>query len=301
MRTPFRPIRVSLLLGPMELSIIVPAHNEERHVVDQMEAILAQDLDVDWEVIVVDNNSTDNTASLVQESAQRSSRLRLVQASEQCDKSYALAAGVANSSAELLVFCDADDIVAPGWLAAMADGLKSHEVVTGPNELDALNPSWLANSRGRSGDDAVGTYAGIFPCIRGNNFGLHRSVWDSVGPFHVDFYPVEDIEYSYRCWTNGIEIVGLPDAVVHYRYRDSSSALWRQGLAYGSHRPLIAKLLKEAGKPTPPRFSGWKSWAMLVVKIPMLTTRSGRSSWLWIAGNRLGQLVGSIRYRTMML
>jgi hypothetical protein len=64
---------------------------------------------------------------------------------------------------------------------------------------------------------------------------------------------------------------------------------------------MIAKLLRDAGKPTPPKFAGWKSWIMLVAKLPTLTTRSGRAAWIWIAGNRLGQVVGSARYRTLML
>ena len=95
--------------------------------------------------------------------------------------------------------------------------------------------------------------------------------------------------------------MGLPDAVVHYRYRETPRALWRQGLAYGAFRPRIARLLVEAGKPRPPRFAGWKSWALLVLKLPGLVTQEGRAVWVWIAANRWGQVVGSIRHRTLML
>jgi glycosyltransferase involved in cell wall biosynthesis len=285
----------------LELSIVLPAHNEEQHLLAQIEAIIDQDCSADWELVVVDNNSTDGTAALVHEVSQRFPRVRLVQASEQSDKSYAVAAGVETTEAELLVVCDADDIVAPGWLAALAEGLRDHQVVTGPNELDLLNPPWLADSRGRSGDDAVGTYAGIFPCIRGNNYGLRRSVWDSIGPLSQGFYPVEDIEYSHRCWINGIEVVGLPEAIVHYRYRQSVRDLWRQGLKYGAGRVRIARLLRDENSPAPPRLGGWKSWAMLVITVPRVFTAEGRARWTWIAGNRCGQVIGSIRYRTLML
>lgn len=285
----------------MELSIVLPAHNEEQHLAAQLEAIIAQHCDADWELVVVDNNSTDGTAALVEQFAQVSDRVRLVQAGEQSDKSYAVAEGVASSTADLLVFCDADDVVAPGWLAAMADGLTRHEVVTGPNELDRLNPGWLADSRGRSGDDAVGSYAGIFPCIRGNNFGLHRSVWDSIGPLSQGFYPVEDLEYSHRCWINGIDVVGLPDAVVHYRYRQSPRDLWRQGFKYGVGRVRIARLLHDEGRPSPPKFGGWKSWVKLVITLPTTVTREGRARWAWIAANRWGHVVGSVRHRILML
>jgi hypothetical protein len=64
---------------------------------------------------------------------------------------------------------------------------------------------------------------------------------------------------------------------------------------------MIVRLLRDAGKPTPPKFAGWKSWLMLVAKLPGLATPSGRATWLWIAGNRFGQVVGSFRYRVWMI
>ncbi len=280
---------------------MLPAHNEERYLGAQIEAILAQHCERSWELIVVDNNSTDGTAALVERVAQVSDRVRLVRANDRNDKSYAVAAGVAAAHADHLVFCDADDIVAPGWLAAIADGLDRHDVVTGPNQLDALNPPCLAASRGRSGDEAIGTFFGIFPCLRGNNYGMRRSVWGAIGPLSEGFYPVEDLEYSHRCWINGIAIVGLPDAVVYYRYRQEAGALWRQGHKYGEGRVRVARLLRDEGRQTPPRFAGWKSWVTLVLTVPITVTSAGRARWAWIAGNRLGQLVGSVRYRLIVL
>ena len=285
----------------MDLSVIIPALNEEGRLGLQLDALLAQEWSGEWEIMVVDNGSTDGTAALVHGYAARSPRIRYLLAADVADQSFAANAGVGATTSDAVAFCDADDVVAEGWLEAMAKGLEIHDVVTGPNELDRLNPAALAASRGRSIEDPLGSFAGIFPLVRGNNYGVRRHVWSITGPLKQAYFPVADQEFSLRCWLHGVEVVGLPDAVVHYRYRDSARALWKQGFAYGSHRPLIAKLLKEAGKPTPPKFSGWKSWVMLIVRIPTLTTASGRFTWLWIAGNRLGQLVGSIRCRTLML
>jgi hypothetical protein len=186
----------------------------------------------------------------------------------------------------------------------MARGLAEHGVVTGPNLLDRLNSRWLADSRGRSAELPVGSFFGIFPFVRGNNYGVRRDARAVTGPLAEDLGAhgvVADLEFSMRCWLHGIEVVGLPDAVVHYRYREDARALWRQGLAYGSHRPLIAKLLSEAGKPGPPKFGGWKSWLLLVTRLPSCVRREGRAAWVWTAGNRIGQVLGSIRYRTLML
>jgi len=285
----------------MDLTVVIAAYNEEARLGAQLDALLAQEWDGQWEVIVVDNGSTDGTAALVESYAQRSERLTLLKASERPDQCYAAKAGLAKAKAAAVAFCDADDVVAPGWVAAMGRGLAEHEVVTGPNELDLLNPAWLASSRGRSGDASVGTFVGIFPTVRGNNFGVRSSVWERTGPLVEGWKACHDIEFSLRCWLHGIEIVGLPDAVEHYRYRTSAKDLWRQGWNYGSHRPRIARLLREAGKPVPPPFSGWKSWVLMVLTVPKVVTRRGRASWLWVAANRFGQVAGSWQNRVVML
>jgi glycosyltransferase involved in cell wall biosynthesis len=285
----------------VDLSVVIPARNEEHRLGSQLEALLGQVWDGEWEVVVVDNGSTDGTRRVVEEYASRSSRVRYLRAAERADQSYAANAGVQASAADAVAFCDADDVVADGWLAAMARGLASHDVVTGPNLVDELNPPWLAASRGRSAEEPIGTFSGIFPLVRGNNYGVRATVWDRVGPLAEGAFPVADQEFSLRCWLAGVEIVGLPDAAVHYRYRSDARSLWKQGFAYGSHRPLIARRLIDAGHRGPPKLGGWRSWLMLVVKAPLVVTRTGRAQWLWIAGNRLGQVVGSVRHRTVML
>ncbi|MDO8392269.1 MAG: glycosyltransferase [Actinomycetota bacterium] len=286
----------------MQVSVILCAHNEERRLGEQLDALVSQVTNREWELVVVDNRSTDRTVEIACEYASVHPRVRLVAASERADKSYAMSVGVASSCAELLAFCDGDDIVCPGWIDAIADGLEVHEVVTGPHELDLLNPRWLADSRGRSVEtEATGTFVGLFPTLRGANWGVRRTTWDSLGGMRENCHPVEDLEFSFRCWVLGIQIVGVPQAVVHYRYRSTVAELWRQGYAYGSHRPMVARLVSDEGRARVPRFSGWRSWLLLVARFPSVATRQGRASWTWVLANRVGQVVGSIRYRVVML
>lgn len=285
----------------MELSVVICAHNEERFLSAQLDALLANQWDSQWEVVVVNNRSTDQTAMIAEQYAHRSPRVRLVSAPDRPDKAYAMAVGVRVAAGDHLAFCDADDVVAAGWVAAIGDGLRCHDVVTGPHELDLLNPAWLADSRGRSIEEPVGTFAGIYPSIRGAGWGVRRAVWERVGGVPEGYAACEDAAFSLSCWKVGIDISGVPDAVVHYRYRQSAAGLWRQGLSYGTYRPRIARLLREAGLPTPPPFGGWRSWALLVLRLPTLVTRQGRCTWVWIAGNRAGQVIGSVRERTVMV
>lgn len=285
----------------MDLSVIICAYNEEEHLPEQLEALLTQVWDGSWEVVVVDNGSSDGTAEVVRAASRRDSRVRLVTATERAGQSYSMNVGARATVSRWLAFCDADDIVASGWLDAIARGLTQHEVVTGPHELDLLNPPWLADSRGRTIEEPVGTFFGIFPCVRGAGWAIRRATWDLVGGMDESFGAGQDIEYSMRCWLAGVDIVGVDDAVVHYRYRRTARSLWRQGITYGANRPRIARQLIEATEQRPPRFAGWKGWGMLALRLPTLRTPEGRAVWAWVAANRVGQVIGSARERTLML
>lgn len=286
----------------MDLSVVLAARNEEEHLQEQLDALQAQDFAGDWELIVVDNGSTDSTAAMVEGQADADSRVRLVGANERPCKSYALNVGVAAAQADKIAFCDGDDVVTPGWLSSIASGLETYDVVTGPHELDRLNPPWLADSRGRSIEvESVGSFFGIFPTVRGASWGVSREAWKSLGGMNEDYHALEDLEFSYRCWRAGIEIGGLPAAVIHYRYRRSPRDLWRQGFTYGLYRPRIARIVNQSGDARVPRFAGWKSWVNLAIGLPTLLRSEGRAAWLWIAANRVGQLVGSVRERTIVL
>jgi glycosyltransferase involved in cell wall biosynthesis len=284
-----------------ELSIVIPVRDNEATLAAQLDALLAQEWDGEWEVVVVDNKSTDGSMRVVESYRERHPRLRVVTAARGDGCGYARNAGIAETDSPLLGFCDGDDIVAEGWLAAMGDGLRRHDIVTGPLELDRLNPPRLAASRGRSTERAPGSFFEIFRYAAGGNSGLRRAVWEQLGGYAEHLGWSEDIELSMRAWMAGYEVAFVPELVVHYRYRHETGVLWRQAKAAGAMRPLLWKLLRERGLPTPPRLAGWRSWVWMVLRAPTVVSRSRRPAWLWVAGNRWGQLVGCVRARTVFL
>lgn len=285
----------------MKLSVVIAAHNEEALLPAQLAALRAQTFDGDWDVVVADNRSTDATAQIVTDLAAEWPRLRLVQASERAERSYAWNTAVASSDADAFVFTDADDIVAPGWVAAAAEGLARAAMITGPLDLDSLNPPELVASRGRSMQAPVGSFEGLFPVVYGNNFGMTRAALDRLGPFTEGAFPVDDMEVSLRAHRAGIEIVGCAELVVQYRYRSDLRSLWRQGFGYGRGRCRLARALVDAGEPRPPRFAGWKSWVRLVLSTPTVLSAGGRSRWVWILANRSGQVRGSLENRLLYI
>ena len=239
----------------------------------------------------------------VREYSRRDPHVRLVQATEQPGRNYARNVGITASRARSFALTDADDIAGSGWVRAMGTALRDHDLVTGPLELDRLNPALLADSRGRRHEWKSPTFCDVFPAAHGNNIGMQRAAYDRIGGFDEDprLLGSEDIEISMRAWMDGIVLFFATDAVVHYRYRTDPRVLWQQGRRYGRSRPMLVRKLREAGRPRPPRFAGWRSWAWLVVHIGDLRRPERRAAWVWVAGNRLGQLEGSIRYRALFV
>jgi glycosyltransferase involved in cell wall biosynthesis len=284
----------------LELSVIIPCHNEAATLPHQLDALARQSWDGTWEVIVVDNASTDDTADTARAHVGLSGRLRVVDARASKGVPYARRAGVEASSARSVAFCDGDDIVEEGWLAALGTALRDQPIVTGETNVDVINPPGLARSRGTRKPGAPPLFAGVV-FTRGNNHGMWRSVWDELDGFDENFRGLEDVEFGLRAHAAGYRVHFEPAAIVHYRYRDEWRALWRQAKFYGGSVPRLARRAEELGLTPPRRLAGWRSWAWLVINTPLLVRRSIRPRWVWTLGTRLGVLRGAIAARRLQI
>jgi len=90
------------------VSIIMPAYNAERYIADSIKSVLAQTY-ANWELIVVDDGSTDGTAAVVQEFAARDARIKYV-FQENSRLGKARNTGVAHATGPLIAFLDSDDL-----------------------------------------------------------------------------------------------------------------------------------------------------------------------------------------------
>ena len=95
------------------ISVIVPVRNGMPWLEHQLSALSAQDVPVEWEVLVADNGSDDATRSCVERWSGRNPRLHLVDASARRGAAATRNIGVASARGSLLAFCDADDVVQP--------------------------------------------------------------------------------------------------------------------------------------------------------------------------------------------
>lgn len=266
--------------------MVIPAHDAATTLPEQLDALVAQELGAPWEVVVVDNASTDDTAAVVERYADRTTppTVRLLHTSDGSGPSHARNVGIAAAAAPIVACCDADDVVADGWVAAMVAALDRHDFVAGALELDRLNPPWLVAGRGRSIERRAERHGDlVFP--HGCNFGVRRDLF-LAHRFDETWRAGEEIELAYRLRAAGTECVFVPEALVHYRYRPGFAATFRQARIAGrAQRDLRDRRGTGAGAATTARRALW-----LVARAPRLLTRSGRIRWAWVAGDVAGRI-----------
>lgn len=232
----------------MQLSVVIPVLDAGRQLAEQLDALVRQRYDQPWEVVLADNGSTDpTTLELMQAYARVHSRIVLVDASTVAGKPAAVNAGVRAARGELILLCDADDVVGDGWVDTMARALGEHDFVCGPLEYERLNPAWAITARGGGPDQVTGplhlTGGPPWPFALGANLGIRRSAHELVSGYDEGLlYGGEDCDYAWRLAEQGIELHWEPAAVVHYRNRLGLRSIYRQAAAYGaSHARLQAR------------------------------------------------------------
>lgn len=269
--------------GRPEVSVVIPARNSARFLGDQLEALAAQDFDGAWEVLVVDNGSTDGTAA-VAASWETRLPLSVVSARERTGSFYARNRGASQARGKIVCFCDADDLVAPTWIAAYVRALRTAHAATGPlldMEGRKDGQPWLEGRHASSG-----------------NLAVRRDVWDELGGF-LEEVPehAAEMEFSWRLLGAGFRLVYVPEAAIRYRPRSAFWSTFRQRLRWG-RAEAFARRNWPAHMSRDPWYRVMRSYAWLCLHLVDLLDREGRVRWAKIAGLRIGRLVGSVGHRT---
>ncbi len=276
--------------GP-SLSVVIPVHNAAATLQVQLEAVVAS-IDEDMEVVVVDNRSTDASRSIADAMAAINAQVRVVDADARPGEPHARNVGVAAARSDAIAFCDADDVVSPGWAVAMRAALEQAGYVTGPVDLDRLNPPWLADVRGRRIFSEMPTTVKGIPFAHGCNIGVRRETVECVGGFDEAVRIGADIDFAIRAWQAGVVLHWTDAAVVHYRHRTQARERWRQAVSYGRAAHHLHCLADEPWRLGHRVRRQARRFVWLVTSVPSLSNRRRRSQWLWTLGVALGEIRG---------
>ena len=220
------------------LSIIIPAYNVERFIVETLESIRTQTF-TDWECILVDDGSKDATAAVIDQWIPQDPRFRLLR---QTNAGVAAArnAGFAHSTpaTPYITFMDADDVYLPHAFATLLDALDHQPAMVGAhglaNMIDHLSKPLEADGfaqfqRQRTGFDGhaivpwplhqpttfetVVHHSHIYPP---GLIMLRRPILEQVGPFDKTVSPVEDWDMLIRTTRLG-PVAFLDNVLLLYR------------------------------------------------------------------------------------
>ncbi len=300
-RTTLERSRQSLSSQLPFLSVIIPAYNAATTLAEQLEALKGQVYEGEWELIVVDNGSTDNTADLVREYQQQMPHVSLICAMERKGAAYARNVGVSVAKGDWLVFVDADDEVAPGWLAAMARALCKCDFVAGRLEGEKLNGPEMLKMRQCPQQDGLQKYKypPYLPHAAGTSLGVKRSLHEAIGGFNESMLLLHDTDYCWRIQLTGTELHFVPEALIHYRLRDSLAGMYRQAYLWGEYNVVLYKKYRPLGMPRLSWKRGVKAWIKLAWRLPELFHPIKRGRWLRNFAWRAGRLRGCIKYQVL--
>jgi glycosyltransferase involved in cell wall biosynthesis len=284
----------------VKLSVVMACRNAADTVAVQLEALAGQEWSEEWELIVVDNGSTDETVEIVESFRPRFPSLRIVDASDRRGAAHALNVGVSAAQGETIAFCDADDEVALGWLAAMGDALQRSEFVAGWSDFVKLNDHWLQETREPQPRDRLPTlpYPPYLPYAGTCALGIRRRLHDLVGGFDESLLVLHDTDYCIRVQLRGVQLGFASEAVVHYRYRRSWRGIFGQARSYAEASALIQKRYG-------PAKLDWRwplrLWKPLLGALGRSYRRSDRAKLAWLLGWQVGRYQGSLRHRVPAL
>jgi lipopolysaccharide/colanic/teichoic acid biosynthesis glycosyltransferase/GT2 family glycosyltransferase len=212
----------------VRVSIVIPAHNAARTLRECLQALISQDLQEPYEIILVDDGSTDLTATIAREYG---CRVRVLSEAHR-GAAAARNAGIRAAQGEIVLFTDADCEPIPGWARSLvgairegADGAKGTYLTRQRTltarfvqaEYEGKYRRMLRLSRGEQ-IDFIDTYSAAY----------RKDALVEVGGFDERISAVEDQELSFRLAERAYRLRFVPAAAVYHRHAESPQAYLRK-------------------------------------------------------------------------
>lgn len=214
------------------VSIVIPAFNEEMFISVCLNSFIEQTFPKKFEVIIVDNGSTDTTIDVVKGFSKKL-KIKIVHENRK-GRGAARAAGFAKAHGDLILSTDADTEVPPNWVETLVTNLSDnhHVAVTGTCKIE--DQSVLTNVIFNIAQPlAMRIYRLIFGhfWLSGFNFGIRKEAYRQAGGFNPDLNIQEDIELSFKVAKVG-PIIFLPHIPVTVSGRRYKQGLFKGGVGY---------------------------------------------------------------------
>ncbi|HKP54384.1 MAG TPA: glycosyltransferase [Chloroflexia bacterium] len=222
----------------VDVSIIVPVRNAEDTVVNCLHALLRQDIDTPYKIILVDDGSTDRTVSVAAQFPQ-------VKVLRQAQKGAAAArnAGIRAASGSIVLFTDADCEPVPHWASTLVNAIR-----TG---ADGVKGAYRTRQRSLTARFVQAEYESKYrrmahlariDFIDTYSAGYRRDALVEAGGFDESISAVEDQELSFRLAERGYDLRFAPEAIVYHTHADTLAKYLRKKFWIGYWKVRVVAL-----------------------------------------------------------
>lgn len=220
------------------VSVITPAYNAAQVIPATLASVRGQTF-TDWEHVIVDDRSTDDTLATIERESAGDARVHAIAADGKLGPAGARNRAIAEASGELLAFLDADDVWSPEYLERQVARLDAEQARTGDVGIVACN-AYLLTAGGRLAEtyrdrfgDADGI--GLTELLKANRIFISavvpKAVVDEVGGFSTETWGSEDHDLWLRIVASGRRVVATAEPLVDYRIAEGSVSSSLGGMA----------------------------------------------------------------------
>lgn len=226
------------------ISVVVPAHNAAGTIAKCVESLRHQTLPpTDYEILVVDDGSTDETASIAWQAG-----AEVVQ-QDRGGRAAARNAGIQAAQGDIVCFTDADCFPAPNWLEELTTPFKNPEIIGSKGTYASDQPELVARFvqleyedkydllKGQERIDFIDTYSAAY----------RRQVLLANNCFDENFPYLEDQELSFRLAARGYNMIFRPKAVVRHLHSDTLAGYFRKKFNIGYWKAQVVRRFPKQG------------------------------------------------------
>jgi glycosyltransferase involved in cell wall biosynthesis len=225
--------------GRPAISVVIPARDAATTIMATLESLAAQRVDQQYEVIVVDNGSVDQTGNLAETAG-----VRVIRRGRGEGPGAARNAGAAAARADLLAFTDSDAVPEPDWLASGLRALQDADLVQG-----AVHPDPGASAGPFDRSLWVTEESGLYETA---NLLVRRELFERLGGFGPGLEGAggeapfgEDVVFGWRARRAGARTAFAPDARVHHAVAARSARDLLAECERKRHFPALARDVPE--------------------------------------------------------
>lgn len=239
----------------LTFSIIVPVYNRPQEIEDLLESLIKQDFKQNFEVLIIEDGSTDTCESI----AEKYNDILSIQYffKENSGPGASRNFGMHRAKGNYFIILDSDVVLPNEYLSIVSKRLEENytEAFGGP---DAAHPhftplqkainysmtSFLTTGGIRGKKKGVGKFQ-----PRSFNMGISRLAFERTNGFS-DMRAGEDIDLTFRIWKEGFETQLIESAFVYHKRRNTIGSFFKQTFAFGTARPILNRKYPETRKLT---------------------------------------------------